>query len=110
RSGSLGGKALQLRANEERLAQLLARDRAHAHTAVRLERHEPERGELAQRLADRGAADLELVGELLLAQHGSGRELARDDRLLDHEGDVVGLRAERRHGRRSYAARVRNST
>ena len=77
--------------------QLLARDHPDADAAVRDEVDEPERGEPAQRLADRRPADLELLGELLLAKDASGRELAGDDRLLDHERDVVGLGAVEAH-------------
>src|SRR5207253_10259440 len=65
--------------------------------AVRDEVDEPERGEAAQCLADRRPADLELLGELFLAEDASRRELAGDDRLLDHERDVVCLRAVEAH-------------
>src|SRR5947199_127087 len=88
----LGRQTFELGANEESLVQLLARQRADADAPVRDEVDEPERGEPAQRLADRGAADLELLRQLLLAEHGAGLELPGHDRFLDHEGDVVGLR------------------
>ena len=65
----------------------------HAYAAVRLEADEPERGEPAQRLAHRRPAHLELLGEVLLAQRAAGWDLARDDRLLERERDVVGFRA-----------------
>src|SRR5690348_17916084 len=52
--------------------------------------------ESPQRFPDRRARDVELLRELLLAEDGSRRELAGDDRLLDHERDVVGLGAVER--------------
>src|SRR5581483_3818612 len=86
------------------------RERPNANTAVRLERHEPERREPPQRFPHGRARDSEPLRQLLLAEHGAGRELARDDRLLDETRDVVGLRAlERHYGSRSYASRVRKS-
>ena len=97
RRGQLGGEALELGPDEERLAQFLARERPHAHAAVRHERDEPERGEPPQRLADRRARDPVLLRELLLAQDRARRDLAGDDRLLERERDVVGLRADRCH-------------
>ena len=71
----------------------LARERPHAEAAVRLERDEPERREPPQRLADGRAADRVLRRDLLLAQHRARRELAGDDRLLERERELVGLRA-----------------
>src|SRR5207253_3942042 len=52
-----GDQALELGAEQERLPHLLARERADAEAAVRLERDEPERREPAQRLAHGRAAD-----------------------------------------------------
>ena len=78
-----------------------ARDRADADAPVRLERDEPERRQPPQRLADRRAADVEPLGELLLAQHGAGRDQPADDLVLEHARDVVGLRGEGRHGANS---------
>src|SRR5213076_1643540 len=72
----------------------------HADAAVRDERDEPEGGEPAERLADGRARDVELLGELLLAEHGSRLELTGDDWLLDHERDVVGLGAVEAHSSR----------
>jgi hypothetical protein len=95
--GELGREALELRAHEERLVQLLARDRPDAHAAVRHEVDETEGRETAKRLADGRPADVELLRELLLSEHASGRQLARDDRFLDDEGDVVGLRGVEAH-------------
>ena len=103
RRGELGDECLELCPHEERLAKIVARQRAHADTAVRLERDEAERREAAQRLAHRRAGDAEAVGQLLLAQHRARLELAGDDRLLDQDGDVVGLGALEAHGSRSYA-------
>src|SRR5205823_12239166 len=97
RRGDLRGERLELRAHHERLVQVLPRDRAHADAAVRDERDEPEGREPAERLADRRARDVELLGELLLAEDGARLELAGDDRLLDHERDVVGLGAVEAH-------------
>src|SRR5581483_4237639 len=106
----LGRERLELGADEERLLEVVARDRADAHAAVRHEGDETERGEAAERLAHRRARHLELLGELLLAEDGPRRELAGDDRLLDHERDVVGLRRVKGHSRKVYAGTVRNST
>ena len=94
--------ALQLRAHHERLVQLVARDRPHAHAAVRDERDEPERREAAQRLAHRRPRHVELLRQLLLAEDGSRGELAGDDRLLDHERDVVCLGGVERHSRSDH--------
>src|SRR5207302_9889610 len=110
RRGDLGGEALGLGADEERLVQLLPRDRAHAHAAVGLERDESERRESPQGLANGRPRDLEPLRQLLLAKDRPRLELAGDDRLLDHERDVVGLGGVEAHGRRSYAGSVRNST
>ena len=87
----LGREPFELGAHHERLVQLVPRDRADAHAAVRHERDEPEGGQAPQRLADGRPRDVELLGKLLLTEDGPGRELARDDRLLDHERDVVCL-------------------
>src|SRR3954452_16629059 len=103
-------KTLELRAYEECLVQILARQRAHADAAVRDEGDEPERCESPERLPDRRARDLELLREMLLPQDRARRELTRDDRLLDRQRDVVGLGALERHGSKSYAGSVRNST
>ena len=62
-----------------------------------LERDEPERLEPPQRLAQRRPADAVLGRERLLPEHRARRELAEDDRLLDRERDLVGLRASRLH-------------
>ena len=42
------------------------------HAPVRLEGDQAECCEAAQRFADRGAADVEALGEQLLAKHGPG--------------------------------------
>src|SRR5207247_714287 len=90
--------------------QLLARDRAHAHAPVRNERDEPERSEPSQRLANRCARHVELLGKLLLAKDRPGSKLSRNDGLLDDERDVVGLGGVERHSRRVYAGSVRKSS
>ena len=95
RRSDLRRKALELRADQERLAQLRAGQRAHTDAAVGLERDEPERRQAPKRLADRRPADAVPSREAVLAQHRPGGELTRDDRLLQLEGDVVGLRARR---------------
>src|SRR5262249_54964455 len=97
RRRELGREALQLRSNEERLAELLARDRAHAYASIRHERDEPERGEPSERLAYGRPADCEPLRELLLAENAAGRDLARHDRLLERERNVVRFRAGRHH-------------
>jgi hypothetical protein len=78
--------------NHEGLADLLERELADAHAAVRLERDEPEGRKPAESLPHGCAADAELLGEVLLAQHTPGRDLTRDDRLLERQRDVVRLR------------------
>ena len=92
RRRDLGREALELGAHHERLADLVEREHPHAYAAVRLERDEPERGEPPKRLAHGRSAHLELLGEVLLAERAAGRDLAGDDRLLERESDVVGLR------------------
>src|SRR4029079_17906404 len=82
---------------------------AHADAAVGLERDEPERGQPAERLTDGRPRHPEPLRQLLLAEDRAGLELAGDDRLLDQDGDVVGLGALDRHGNRSYADTVRKS-
>ena len=89
--------------------QVVVAERAHADSAVRLERDETERGEAPQRLTHRRSGDTEPLRELLLPEHRARLELARDDRLLDQAGDVVGLRALKAHVSRAYASVVRKS-
>ena len=93
RRRELRHQRLELGPDEERLPQLLDRDHPHAHAAVRHERDVPGRGQPPQRLPHRGPAHLEPLRELLLPQHRPGRELTRDDRVLEREGDLVGLGA-----------------
>ncbi len=76
RRRDLGGEALELGAHHERLADLVAGEHPHAHAAVRLEADEAEGREPAQRLANGRPADLELLGEVLLAERAPGRDLA----------------------------------
>src|SRR5581483_8761322 len=112
--GDSRDEALELGAEEKRLPHLLPRERAHAKAPIRLERDEPERGQSPQRLSYRRPRDGVVRRELLLAEHRPRRELAGDDRLLEQEGDLVGLGADAlrmsAHGRRWYAGSVRNST
>ena len=90
--GGLGGReALELGADQERLADLGGRDRADAHAAVGHRRDEAERLQSLERLAHRGAADAESLAHVLLAQHLPRRDLARDDLVLQRAGDVVSL-------------------
>ena len=98
RRGALGGEPFELGADEEGLAQLVAGERADANAAVRLERDEPERGEPAQRFADRRAADVEPLGEQLLPEHRARGDRAGDDLVLEDDRDVVGLRRIRHQG------------
>ena len=92
RRRELGRERLQLGPYEEGLAELVARDLTHAHAAIGDERDEPGRGEPAQCLAHGRPADLELLRELLLAEDGAGRDLARDDRVLQGQRDLVCFR------------------
>ena len=93
RCRELRREAFELRANEERLAQLLTGERPHADAPVRRERDESERRQPPQGLSNGRSANGELLGQLLLAKDGARRELSGDDRLLQVERDVVGLRA-----------------
>ena len=51
---------------------------------------QPDRLELAQRLADRCAADAEPGGQVFLAQAGAHRDLAGHDLDLQRTGQIVG--------------------
>jgi hypothetical protein len=95
--GDLRRERLELGAHHERLVQLLPRNSPDADAAVGDEGDEPERRQPPQSFADRRSRDLELLGQLLLAEDGSRLELAGDDRLLDYERDVVGLGGVERH-------------
>jgi len=92
-----GRERLKLGAHEEGLPHALARQRPDTYPAVRLELDEPEGCEPPQRLAHGCTADSVLFGELVLTQHLTRLQLARDNRLLDLEGDVVGLGSEPVH-------------
>src|SRR5205085_6619065 len=81
RRGDAGDERLELGPHHERLAHVLARERAHADAAVRLERDEAQRREPAQRLAHGRPADVVALGELLLTQDRARKELPGDDRL-----------------------------
>ncbi len=89
--GLSGREALQLGADQERLADLGGRDRADAHAAVGHRRDETERLEPLERLAHRGAADTESLAHVLLAQDLPWRDLAGDDLVFQCAGDVVSL-------------------
>ena len=93
RRRDLGGQALELGAHHERLANLVPRQHAHPDAAVRLEGDEAERREPPQGLAHGCPRHVELLGQVLLAKHAPRRDLSGDDRLLERERDVVGLRA-----------------
>ena len=71
------------------LAHLRARRDAHDRAAVGGHHHQPQRLQLAQRLADRRAADLEPLAQLP-PQTRTGRQRPRDDRGLEAERDLVG--------------------
>jgi hypothetical protein len=86
-----GRQRLELGPDEERLSQLFARQRADADASVRDELDEPERGQAAQRLADRSPRDPELVRERLLTEDRARLDLPRDDLLLEGVGDLVGF-------------------
>ncbi|MBM2823453.1 MAG: hypothetical protein HW413_2199 [Thermoleophilia bacterium] len=89
RSGNLRSEALELSADKEGLAELVPREHANANATVGLEAHEAERREPPERLAHRRPRHLELLGQVLLAEDAARRNLARDDRLLERERDVV---------------------
>ena len=76
-------------------AQLLAGEHPDTNSAIRLEADEAERRKTPQRLAHRRPRDRELLGQVLLPEDAAGRDLPGDDRLLEREGNVVGLRPVR---------------
>ena len=97
RRRDLGRERLELGTDEERLAELVRGDRADANAPVGLERDEAERGEPAERLAHRGPADVEPLGERLLPEDGARRDDPRDDLVLELARDVVGLGGDGAH-------------
>ena len=86
--------------DEEGLPELLRVIVRTRNAAVGDERDETERGQATQCLPHRRSADVEALRDLFLAEDLPRLELAGDDLLLEHERDLVGLRAfERRHSR-----------
>jgi hypothetical protein len=88
------------------LGELAVRDLADAGAAVRLGDDEPQRLELAERLAHRRLAHAELVGDLHLHDALPGRVLAlqdpREEKLLDL---VAQHGAGQRHGAQTSRTR-----
>ena len=89
--------------DREEVRDLLVRDRGDDRSPLGEQREQAARLELEERLADGGATDAELVGDLPLGDERPGGRLARDDRgghrgegALDGAGGlVVGLPARR---------------
>src|SRR6476646_7066631 len=88
--GSLCRQPLRLRPHQEDVTALVGRERPHQCPAVSQLHGQPDRLQLAQRLADGGAADPEALGHVLLPQPGAERDPARDDLDLELVGEVVG--------------------
>ena len=87
--GERGRHALELGAHLVALAHVAHRRAAHDRALVGHELDRPRGLELAQRLADRGAAEAVLGGQLLLAQARTGGKVAGDDPGLDRLREVV---------------------
>jgi len=90
-AGELGGEAFEGCADDERLEELGTSQRLDLDSALAGERNEPERRELSERFPNRRAADAELLRQLLLPKEIAGRELPREDRVLQDERDLVSL-------------------
>ena len=110
--GELRRQRLELGADEERLAQLLAR-RSSARGRRGSGTNETSPSAASRRSASRTGVRLTSNRSESCSWRSTvpGLELAGDDRLLEHERDLVGLRASRCViASRSYAGSVRNST
>ena len=77
-------------ARREGVLRLLGRGLDHVPAAPGLHLHEAARLQLHQRLAHHGAADREVVGQLLLPQPFAGRQFLGQDGFDDALGDVLG--------------------
>jgi hypothetical protein len=89
RGRELRGQALELAADEVGLADVRRRRAADERAAVGEEVDDARGLQLAQRLADRCAADAELRRERLLAQPRPDRELAAQHPAVDPVGERV---------------------
>ena len=76
---ALQGEAFEHVAQAEQLVDVARRQRHYAHAAARQVLDQPLLPQQAQRLPQRGAADPEPAGELLLHQSLARREGAADD-------------------------------
>ena len=85
---------LQPAADGEIVERIGERDLDDDGAAMRLEINKPLRFQLAERLADRHAADIEAASEILLAQRRSRRQRAGEDRLLERRRDIFRRRPE----------------
>jgi len=97
----LCGETLEGGAHDERLEELCTGQRLDLDTPLAGERDEPERRELPECFTDRRAADAELLRQLLLPKQIAGWELSREDRVLQGERDLVGLRRRLAHAAES---------
>ncbi len=84
------GQALERIAQAVDLVQVLARQAGDEGAPVALPDHQALAFELAQRFANRSAADAEGLGERLLAQLLAGRELVAQDGFSQTLQDLVG--------------------
>jgi hypothetical protein len=89
---ALGGEALELRPDEEDVAALVGLERLDQRPAMPELLDQADRLQLAQRLADRRAADTEACGQILLAQPRAERDAPCDDLDLQLMCQVVGPR------------------
>ena len=94
---------LQRDAHDHELLDVGRRDRLDGHAAVGLRVDQPLALQHPQRLAQRRAADAELVGERDLRHHGAGRDLALEDRLAHAPVDLLDVVAA---GARSSVGRA----
>jgi len=78
-------------AHHHQLLDIGRRDRLHGHAPVRLSVDETFALEHAQRLAQRRAADTELVGERDLRHHGSRPDVSLEDRLPHPPVDLLDI-------------------
>ena len=85
----LGGEPFELGPHRVRVADLTRCEPAHERAAIRAQLDEPARLQLAQRLADRRSADAELLGERLLPESRSRRQVAVEDARLQLRRQLV---------------------
>jgi hypothetical protein len=92
---SLGRVALELGAHGGDVDDVGRLDGGDERAAPRLHGNEVLEREPLDRLAQRGAADLELAHQLVLAQHGARRQAQRDDPVAQLVVRALGEQAAR---------------